>query len=130
MYLSGLGNDTNMISLQKQLHQLNMSQDLADALKPKSLPQDDSEAIKLAKEQASALKREHEHKKMVESALEKLRQERESRMKEKKPDPNAAAGAGLARPIGYPQAQGERGKPIPIRFLSFLFRSGICIMSY
>ena len=107
MYLSGLGNDTNMISLQKQLHQLNMSQDLADALKPKSVPQDDSEAIKLAKEQASALKREQEHKKMVESALEKLRQERESRMKEKKPDPNAAAGVGLARPIGYPQAQGE-----------------------
>lgn len=99
-----------MISLQKQLHQLNMSQDLADALKPKSLPQDDSEAIKLAKEQASALKREQEHKKMVESALEKLRQERESRMKEKKPDPNAAA-AGLARPIGYPQAQGQFNAP-------------------
>lgn len=113
---AGVSNDTNMISLQKQLHMLNMSQELADALKPKSVPQDDNEAIKLAKEQASALKREQEHKKMVESALEKLRQERENRLKEKKVDPNAGAAgggaAGLARPVGYPQPQG-RAAPAP-----------------
>lgn len=101
---TGVSNDTNMISLQKQLHSLNMSEELAEALKPKSVPVDDNEAIKLAKEQASALKREQEHKKMVESALEKLRLERENRMKEKK---EAPAGPGLARPIGYPPAQGR-----------------------
>jgi len=104
---SGVSNDTNMISLQKQLQLLNMNEELAEALRPKSLPVDDNEAIKLAKEQASALKREQEHKKMVESALEKLRLERENRLKEKKPDPS---GPGLARPIGYPQPQG-RGMP-------------------
>ena len=114
---SSVGNDTNMISLQKQLHSLDMNEALSEALKPKSTPVDDDEAIKLAKEQASALKREQEHKKMVEAALEKLRVERESRMKDKRDGP------GLNRPAGYPPSKPpnsnqpfvrkEEPKPVP-----------------
>lgn len=87
----GGGNDSNMISLRQQLHALNMTDALAEALKPKSNPQDDEEAIRLAKEQASALKREQDHKRMVEAALEKLRLERENRK-------NVDA---FGRPVGY-----------------------------
>lgn len=74
-------NDSNMISLRQQLNSLDMADAVAEAMRPKGNPQDDQEAIKLAREQASALKREQEHKKMVEAALEKLRLERESRAK-------------------------------------------------
>eukprot|EP01034_Spumella_vulgaris_P021638 gene21638-27678_t len=90
-----VSNDTNMISLRQQLHALDMTEAVGDALKPKSNPQDDEEAIRQAREQASALKREQEHKKMVEAALEKLRLEREIRKN-----------AEQARPVGY--AQGGR----------------------
>ncbi len=92
---NALGSDTNMISLRQQLHALDMTDAIGDALKPKSNPQDDEEAIRLAKEQASALKREQEHKKMVEAALEKLRLERESR---KNAEP-------IGRPVGYAQGR-------------------------
>merc|ERR1719223_2239826 len=82
---AALSNDSNMLSLQKQLMKLDMNNDLANALAPKDkeVPKDDGAAIKLAKEQAGALKREQEHKKMVEAALEKLRLEREHRMNDR-----------------------------------------------
>jgi hypothetical protein len=96
---ASVGNDTNMISLRQQLHTLGLTKDVSDALAPKASPQDDFEAIKYAREQASALQREKEHKKMVEAALEKLRQERENRAKER------ATPAAIVRPSGYPIQQ-------------------------
>ena len=76
-----LDSDVNMISLRQQLDMLDMTKDVMEALNPKPPPVDPLEAKKLAKEQASALRREEEHKQMVEAALEKLRLERESRAK-------------------------------------------------
>jgi len=83
-----VNNDSNMISLRQQLQSLGMTEQVSEALAPKSAsamgpPQDDSEAIKRARDQAGALQREKEHKKMVEAALEKLRQERENRAKDR-----------------------------------------------
>jgi hypothetical protein len=103
-----VSNDTNMISLRQQLHALDMTEAVGDALKPKSNPQDDEEAIRQAREQASALKREQEHKKMVEAALEKLRLERENR---KNAEP-------VGRPVGYAQGRqpvGQAARPPPYR---------------
>lgn len=97
---SAVANDTNMISLRQQLNSLGLTEAVAEALAPKSTPQDDFEAIKYAREQASALQREKEHKKMVEAALEKLRLERENRAKDR-----VAAPAGMVRPSGYPVPQ-------------------------
>lgn len=121
-------NDSNMISLRQQLTSLDMSDAIGEAMKPKnSAPQDDEEAIRLAKEQAGALKREQEHKKMVEAALEKLRQERENRSKQRnenvkgvnparympnnaaKNDPRKAPQA----PIPVPQVTPSRNIPGP-----------------
>eukprot|EP01038_Epipyxis_sp_PR26KG_P004295 gene4295-6090_t len=105
--VSGLGNDSNMISLRQQLHALDMTQAVQDALQPKPALAEvnDEQALRLAKEQASALKREQEHKKMVEAALEKLRLERENRVKERV---ELGGKGGLQRPAGYPQ-QDRRG---------------------
>ena len=97
---NAIGNDSNMISLRQQLHALGMTGAVADALAPKEKPTDDVEAIKRAKEQASALQREKDHKKMVEAALEKLRLEREARAKDR-----SAAPHGIVRPSGYPIPQ-------------------------
>lgn len=89
-------NDQSMINFRQQLQQLDMMDMVQEALRPKEKPQDDQEAIRQAKEQASALKREQEHKKMVEAALEKLRQERELRARQRGV-PVPAAGSGGAR---------------------------------
>lgn len=101
-----VGSDSNMISLRQQLHALDMTSAVADALGPKAAPADDVEAIKLAKEQASALKREQEHKQMVEAALEKLRKERESRAKERQ----SVEQRGYARPTGFPRSNAYAGR--------------------
>jgi hypothetical protein len=85
-------NDSAMISLRQQLNSLDMADSIADAMRPKGNPVDDQEAIKLAREQAGALKREQEHKRMVEAALEKLRVERENRAKVRN-DPRQVRGA-------------------------------------
>ena len=96
-------NDTNMLSLQKQLHVLDMTDAVQEALAPRDVPVDSLEAKKLVKEQAGALRREKEHKSMVESALEKLRLERESRTRQRSnpgsgsavsPIPSSGAGGG------------------------------------
>ena len=55
--------------------------------------QDPVKARRLAKEQSNALKREQDHRKMVQSALEKLRKEREERARER----NRLAAAALRR---------------------------------
>ena len=101
---ASVGNDTNMISLRQQLHALGMTDAVSEALAPKQTPQDDGEAIKYAREQAGALQREKEHKKMVEAALEKLRLEREARAQNRQIG-GAAAPAGMVRPAGYPIQQ-------------------------
>jgi hypothetical protein len=95
-------NDHSMINFRHQLQQLDMMDMVQEALRPKEKPQDDQEAIRQAKEQASALKREQEHKKMVEAALEKLRQEREMRAHQR----GVAPGAG---PVGRPGLGGGGG---------------------
>lgn len=100
---ASVGNDTNMISLRQQLHALGMTDAVSEALAPKQTPQDDGEAIKYAREQAGALQREKEHKKMVEAALEKLRLEREARAQNRQI--GGAAPAGMVRPAGYPIQQ-------------------------
>lgn len=69
-------NDSNMISLREQLKQLDMMDLVQQALAPKSQPKNDEEAIRLAREQASALKREQEKKKFLEDALLKLQKEK------------------------------------------------------
>lgn len=102
-----VNNDSNMISLRQQLTQLGMTDVLSKAAaKPKQIQGNqvsDQEAIKIAREQAGALRREQEHKKMVEAALEKLRKEREDRAKQR------LVGPGLGRPSGYPVNQGRYG---------------------
>ena len=73
--------DSNVISLQKQLKELEMQQLITEALAPPKavVPTDVETAKRVAKDQLSALQREEEHKKMVEAALEKLKAEREAR---------------------------------------------------
>jgi hypothetical protein len=84
-------NDSTMISLRQQLNSLDMANDLAEAMRPKGNPQDDQAAIRWAREHAVQLKRDKEHKKLVEAALYKLNVERESRAKVRS-DPRAPAG--------------------------------------
>lgn len=109
-------NDTNMLSLQKQLHVLDMTEAVQEALAPRDVPVDSLEAKKLVKEQAGALRREKEHKLMVESALEKLRLERESRTRQRSSPGSAAAvspasAAGAVGAYRLQQQPGQYGDP-------------------
>jgi hypothetical protein len=110
-----LSNDSNLLALQKQLQDLDMADAVTEALAPKPAvpPADPLEAKKLVKDQVSALRREEDHKKMVESALEKLRQERELRAKERNivVGGNAAGGVPRNRP-GYNQPSAARQEPV------------------
>eukprot|EP01035_Chromulina_nebulosa_P019219 gene19219-25070_t len=80
---NNISNDNNMLSLKSQLISLDLMDAVNEALNPKAVPNDYNEAKKLAKDQMSALKREQEHKLMVENALERLRIERENKSKER-----------------------------------------------
>ena len=86
-------NDVNMLAFRKQLKSLGLVEELDAALKPRAAPTNPTEAKKAVKEVGAAVKREEDHKKMVEAALEKLRNERESRLKER----NAMAANARAR---------------------------------
>jgi hypothetical protein len=115
---SALSNDSNLLALQKQLQDLDMADAVTEALAPKHAPADAVEAKKLVKDQVSALRREEDHKKMVESALEKLRIERESRAKQRQqeisavaPNANARAKPAVAAPAPAPQPQYSRQDP-------------------
>jgi hypothetical protein len=115
-----LNNDSNVIALQKQLHALDMTQSVQEALAPKEVPADPNEAKKLVKEQASALRREKEHKQMVEAALEKLRLERENRSKlkaqQQAPQQGYGGGGGGAGPSAIPPSRrDEPSKPAAYR---------------
>jgi hypothetical protein len=105
-------NDSTMISLRQQLNALDMADAVSEAMRPKGNPQDDQEAIKFAREQASALKREQEHKKMVEAALEKLRQEREMRAKQRN-DPRAVPQKAAPLPSARRDEPPKRPSPAP-----------------
>ena len=59
-----LDNDVNMLSLRQQLKGLNMDREMAEALAPRAAPVDNTQAKKIAREQAGALRREEEHKKV------------------------------------------------------------------
>jgi non-specific serine/threonine protein kinase/NIMA (never in mitosis gene a)-related kinase len=83
------GNDVNMLGLRKQLQQLDMTGALSKALEPKEPIKDVVSAQKVVKEQVGALKREEEHKRLVEAALEKMRQERANRVKHRSQHGNA-----------------------------------------
>ena len=89
---NALNNDTNMMAFQQQLHALNLTSAIAEAMAPPATLSDPIEAKKLVKEQVGALKREEDHKSMVEEALEKLRLEREARM-------NRGGAAKMAVPV-------------------------------
>lgn len=124
-------NDANAIALRQQLEVLGMQKELQEALNPKASPADPVEAQKMVKEQATQLRREEEHRKMVEAALERLRLERENRARERasmggapagpsKPSaaPAAAAAAAPQRDYGLPgskfpvqQPQVQRAAP-------------------
>jgi hypothetical protein len=129
-----IGNDANSLALKQQLETLGMNRELSEALTPKAAPQDPQEAQKMAKEQAIQLRREEEHRKMVEAALERLRLEREARQKGrgaapagpaavpyggnvKGPSPSnvggAAARAGVAAPVGARGPMPAAGVPAP-----------------
>ncbi len=95
---NNLNQDANMLALQKQLRELDMTEAMSEALAPKNAPVDPTEAKKLAKEQASALKREEEHKRMVEVALEKMRQERQNRLKNRVDSGKGQEAKGVAPP--------------------------------
>lgn len=99
-----LRNDNNMLSLREQLKHLDMTEDMAKALNP---PQDNlpvksgSDLRRRVRDQTGALRREEDHKKMIESALERLRKEKEERVKEKAAANNVMpmGGRGAGRPI-------------------------------
>ena len=89
---SGLAadNDVNMLAFRKLLQALGLAADVERALVPKAAPSNPTEAKKQVREVGAAVKREEDHKRMVEVALEKLRVEREARLKERN---NLAANA-------------------------------------
>ena len=86
-----LNQDSNMIAFQQQLQALNLTAAIAEAMAPQEPPTDPMEAKKLVREQVGALRREEEHKSMVEAALEKLRLEREARLRERQAAMSKAA---------------------------------------
>ena len=119
-------NDANMLALRKQLKGLDLNEDVEAALRPRAAvnPSNPVEVKKVVKEVGAAVKREEDHKKMVEAALERLRSEREARLREKeKMVANArarAAGKGLKKPAVPPQVGrvareapvGQKGKDV------------------
>ena len=106
---AALANDVNMLSFKDQLDTLGMTPAINEVLggrQQKVAPaifEDPVKAKKLAKEQSNALKREQDHRKMVESALEKLRKEREERAK----DRNKLAAAAIRRRGGGGDEKGH-----------------------
>ena len=89
-----------------------MTAAIKEALAPKEVPVDPMEAKKLAKEQAGALKREEEHKRMVEIALEKMRKEREDRLKNRgKPSAAAVQPSIIKKPVPQPVRPGAPSIP-------------------
>lgn len=119
--VGAMGNDANMLAFREQLESLDMTQAMNEVHAPVAqvAPQSESEAMRLAKDASNALKREKDHRKMVESALEKLRLEREARAKERiamqqQAAAGAAAGVGARkRVIPHAEASGLKREVAP-----------------
>ncbi len=103
-----LSSDSNTMSLHQQLQELDLGDLITEALAPQTKPADIEGAKRMAKDQLSALRREEEHKRMVEAALEKLRADRESRMRQRKSTETPPSSAGLT-PQGLPSVSRLRG---------------------
>jgi serine/threonine protein kinase len=114
-----VGNDVNMLSFKQQLESLGMAREIAEALQPKkSEPQNlnDQEAARLLREQANALKREKDHRAMVEAALEKLRIERESRAQARgAPIPGVNNAPRDSKQVGGGMRDNQPNKPAALR---------------
>ena len=85
---AALANDSNMLSVRAQLKEIGMEAQVDEVLNPKLKQEvpamaDPLQVKRRAREQAVALRREEEHKLMIEAALEKLKVEREQRSKER-----------------------------------------------
>ena len=110
-------NDSNMLSLRAQLKELDLEHKVNEILNPPVASSNSGagagggnviqlnplEVKRKAREQAGALRREEEHKSMIEAALEKLKAEREARSKQK------AADRYIGRGIGQGHVAGGRG---------------------
>jgi Protein kinase domain len=82
---SNLSGNRDMLALQQQMEDLGLQSVVAKALSPPETerPTSAATAVKVAKEQASALRREEDRKQAVESALARLREEREDRQRKR-----------------------------------------------
>lgn len=108
------GNDVNMVAFRQQLQDLDVMSAMHEALEPKGAPTNPVEEKTLVREQVSALKREEEHKQLVEAALEKLRVEREARAKARGMRIRQNQGAAQAR-LQQQQQQYQRAAAQPPR---------------
>ncbi|CAM9631408.1 unnamed protein product [Pylaiella littoralis] len=77
--LVGLGANRDMLALKRQMEELGLQEEVKKALNPPQAirPTDARTAAKVVKEQAGALRREEDRRKAVESALARLRKERQ-----------------------------------------------------
>lgn len=116
---SVLAENPDVRALKAQLESLNLQSVISKALAPPdsqaaAAPASPAIAKRMAKEQAGALKREQEHKRMVEAALQKLREEREKRSQQRyqPAKESSRSRASAAAPAAAPPVQsGRRAEP-------------------
>ncbi|CAM9415070.1 unnamed protein product [Chrysoparadoxa australica] len=84
MSLEAHSSGKDAMALKKQMEGLGLHDVVSKALEPPEAQRPNSaNAVAVAKEQASALRREEDRKKAVESALQRLREERQERLKQR-----------------------------------------------
>ncbi|KAJ8606278.1 hypothetical protein CTAYLR_010324 [Chrysophaeum taylorii] len=103
-------------ALRAQLDALQLNDIIAAAFAPKEAPTSAVQAEKAVREQASALRREEERRKAVEAALEKLRKEREQRLRDRdrlRAEAQRRAAARMQHPSDrrYPPRYHQRDSP-------------------
>lgn len=108
------GNDVNMGAFRQQLQDLDVISAIHEGPEPKGAPTNPVQEKTLVREQVNALKREEEHKQLVEAALEKLRVEREARAKARGMRIRQNQGAAQAR-LQQQQQQYQRAAAQPPR---------------
>jgi Protein kinase domain len=106
---SNLSGNRDMLALQQQMEDLGLQSVVAKALSPPETerPTSAATAVKVAKEQASALRREEDRKQAVESALARLREEREDRQRKRQASIEAVRAAAAANSRGTPASAGN-----------------------
>lgn len=112
--LSQFAGNAEVAALREQLESLQMQDIIAAVVVPKQAPTSALQAEKAAREQASALRREEERRRAVEEALDKLRKEREQRLRDRdrlRAEAQKRAAARLQRGQGVAAAdrQQQRG---------------------